>query len=42
MDASLMERITLSAYQVSVQESGWPPDRYEAWLSETLLKALAS
>jgi AcrR family transcriptional regulator len=29
-------------FRMLVQEGGWSADRYEAWLSETLLKALAS
>lgn len=28
-------------YRLLVQEAGWTPDRYEEWLSETLLRALA-
>jgi hypothetical protein len=27
-------------YRMLVQESGWTPDRYEAWLSQTLLDTL--
>ena len=27
-------------YRMLVQEGGWTPDRYEAWLSQTLLDAL--
>jgi AcrR family transcriptional regulator len=29
-------------FRMLVQEGGWPPERYEAWLSETLLKALTA
>ena len=29
-------------YRLLVHEAGWTPDRYEEWLSETLLRALAA
>ena len=28
-------------YRLLVHEAGWTPDRYEEWLSDTLLHALA-
>lgn len=27
-------------YRMLVQEGGWPPDRYQTWLSETLVRTL--
>ncbi|WP_036289877.1 TetR/AcrR family transcriptional regulator [Methylosinus sp. PW1] len=29
-------------YRMLVQESGWTPDRYQQWLSETLVRALVN
>jgi hypothetical protein len=29
-------------YRMLVQESGWTPERYEKWLSDTLLNALVN
>jgi len=29
-------------HRMLVQEGGWTPDRYEAWLSQTLIDTLAA
>ena len=29
-------------YRMLVHDGGWPPDRYQEWLSRTLLEALVA